>query len=88
MKEIESIFFPADMSVEVWDQANGQKHVLLTRKSVFNLHSHSDLANKCNINPANLCFVCMSFCGKRTKFFFCSFFVMRTIACFVSVVIG
>ena len=37
MKEKESIFFSADMSVEVWDQATSQKHVLLSRKSVFNL---------------------------------------------------
>ena len=39
MKEKESILSLADMSVEVWDQASGQNHVLQVGNQI--LHSQS-----------------------------------------------
>ena len=41
MKKRKAFFSSADMSVEVWDQASGQKHVLQVKNQFLILYSHS-----------------------------------------------
>ena len=48
MKEKEAFFSSADMSVEVWNQASGQNHVLQVENQFFNL-ARSQMENMMKI---------------------------------------
>ena len=74
-KKRKAFFSSADMSVEVWDQASVQNHVLQVENQFFNLAlSQQEVQINVRSTPKMCCFVCMLFCCKRITQIYLVFF--------------